>query len=144
MGGIAKLSHYVSICGMEDVVEASGVMSLARKAAFEAWAAIEMKKASSFSKAGYNVDSAKNEQTHEIYIRYRTDFEISHMAWVFEERLMSSPRWFKILKVADKKENGQYWCLSCQLVERSDDVTPPVSEHPALSIATPLPQGVKF
>lgn len=145
---IASLKHRIALCTMHDIVDKNGTMELAREDVFQAWAAIENKKGSSFSRAGYTVEEKQDVQTHEIYLRYRRDFEISNMAWVFEERAVSAPRWFKVLKIKDAGEKAQFWCLSCRLVESSDDATFPVAtpaegEEP-FSIVASLPRGVNL
>lgn len=141
---IAALKHRIALCRMEDVVTQDGEMHLTRKDVFHAWARIEAKQGSAFSPAGYSVDEPRTTKTHEIYIRYRSDMEISAMAWIFEERLKSSPRWFKILKVSDYMEDGQWWCFKCRIVERSDDVTEPAANDTTSIAQSTLPPGVRF
>lgn len=83
-----------------------------------------------FSRAGYNIMEDRNRQTHVATMRMRRDLEISSAAWIFEQRLQSGSRWFKVLGI--KEEDGTMLTLSLRLVERGDDlVSPTKDEQPA-------------
>jgi head-tail adaptor len=137
---IADLKHKVKLCSMRERVE-NNEMLLTRKDVFQAWACIRPKKGSSFNRDGSTTNEKLDVQTHEIYIRYRSDFSITIAAWVFEERLKSAPRWFKVLKVENVGEASQWHCLSCRLVEEADDISEPIQHAPDTTIVSDLPRG---
>lgn len=128
MLSIASLNHRVAICTSTDVVISSGTITIAREDVYHAWAKIENKQSSSFSREGFSIQQPLNRQTHLITIRYRRDIDISAMAWLYEERLQSGARWFKVLGVKDQDSSAQFITLSCRLVERGDDLVPPTTE----------------
>lgn len=141
---IAKLNRRVVLCSQKDVVVDKGTIRLNREGVAEFWAAIEPKKASEFTVNGMATKDTRNRRTHIIKMRYRYDLNLSDMAWVFERRLKSSPRWYKVLNVEEVEQNrSQYWKLECRLVERSDDLVEP-TEAVTGGVVQPLPSGVKL
>jgi head-tail adaptor len=139
---VAALRHRISLCTMQDVVVDGDEMRLTRKEVFGAWAAIETKRGSMFATGGVVIQEAQDVQSHLITIRYRYDYTISSAAWVFEQRLKSEPRWYKILSVKDT--TSEWWVLSCRLVEKSDLVSQPQPDTPANPFLVGKPQGVKL
>ncbi|UPT53286.1 hypothetical protein [Synechococcus phage Ssp-JY38] len=130
---ISALRHYIALCSMDDVITENGTMILVRKDVSHAWAAIEAKQPSMFGVSGYNLPQfepgqGRNKQTHLITMRMRRDFDISSSAWVYEERMQSGQRWFKILGIKEMNEEGNYMVLSARLIERGEDLTPPVPQ----------------
>lgn len=141
----ADLRHRVKLCTMEDVVQGEEGLRLTRKEVFNAWAAIEAKRGSMFSREGTVIQESRETQSHLITIRYRYDFEISSAAWLYEEPLKSAPRWYKVLSVKDT--TSEFWVLSCRLVEQSDFVSRPQDEatpEPSNPFLTGLPHGVRL
>jgi SPP1 family predicted phage head-tail adaptor len=137
---IAQFKHRVAICTMRDVVESDGQMSLSRKDVYHAWAAITPMTGTLYSRAGQAVDQSRETRTHKICIRFRRDVDFSQTAWLYEERLQSGARWFKMLAMHEQNEAGEYLEMDCRLVSRGDDLSAPV----VTSVAAPLPQGVKL
>lgn len=137
--GISDMIHRVAICTAKDVVVSGASIELSRELAFDTWAAITPHRGSMFGKDGSAIKEDRERQSHVIKIRYRDDREISASAWIYEQRLKSSPRWFKILDVKDVDEVQRYWEFSVRLVDRSDNTIAP-SNSPAV----PLPEGVKL
>lgn len=123
------LKHIVMLCTSNDVVTDDGKLILIRENVVTTWMKIEVKAASSFSRAGYNLDENTNKQTHIATMRFRRDFDISTAAWIYEERLQSGARWFKIIGV--KEEDGKFMVLALHLVERGDNLVEPVAEDAA-------------
>jgi head-tail adaptor len=137
---IAKLRHRVVLCRQHDIVEVAGEMTLKREGITFGWAEIVAKKASAFSPHGAAIKDSRNTRSHIITMRYRTDLNISIMAWVYEERLKSSPRWFKVLSYTETESGGSpCWKLDCRLVERGDDLATPTE---ADAVQKGLPKGV--
>lgn len=141
---IAKLQHRLVLCSQRDKV-ADGSFTYERHKVAKMWAAVEAKAASGFSTNGASMNESRAKRTHVIYARYRHDLNISLMAWLYEERLKSSPRWFKILKVNQTEQAGNaFFKFDCRLVERGDDLAEPKSDEakPAMpGAAWGLPEG---
>lgn len=135
---IAKLRHRLKLCSQKDVVTENGLFVLNREGVANMWAHIEEKAASPFSTQGAGL-TQNNMRTHVIMTRYYSSLNISNMAWLYEERRKSSPRWFKILKVGQTETSGSvYFKFDCRLVERADDLVEPKESAPV----TNLPPGV--
>lgn len=144
---IASLRHRVKMCSQKDVVNDDGFLILNREGVLDMWASIEAKAASTFTGQGATTKSSRGKRTHKITTRYHRDLHVSNLAWLYEERRISAPRWFKILKVVQSETKGsEYFIFDCQLVERGDDLTSPhvEVEEPLnqLSPAFGLPDGV--
>ena len=137
---IAARRHRLKLCKQEDVVVSGGGFELRRQEVTTVWAEVEEKKSSTFSPHGAVMADSRNQRTHCVYIRYSYLMNLSVMAWLYEERLKSSPRWFKILKVGQTEMKGTpYFKLDVRLVERADDIAEPRRDS---GPATPLPDGV--
>jgi hypothetical protein len=90
------------------------------------------------------MNESRSKRTHIITMRYRWDLNISLMAWLYEQRMKSSPRWFKVLKVGQTETNGnQFFRLDCRLVERDDDLSHPTTEA-GTGPAVWVPEGVRL
>lgn len=143
--GIANLRHRVHLCSQKDVV-IDGTLKLAREGVLSMWASIEAKAAQMFSPRGAAMLESRNKRTHIIMTRYHRDLDISALAWLYEARLKSAPRWFKILNVSVTEGKGnQYFKFECRLVESAADIAEPVAEgSTATGAAWGLPDGVKL
>lgn len=143
---IADFKHRIAICSMQDVVEENGVMSLVRKDVYHAWAKIIPMAQSLFNRDGDSVKQSREVRTHKIVIRFRRDIDFTVAAWIYEERLQSGSRWFKMISAVDQGEVGRYFEMDCRLVERGSNLNTPVDPvaKPSESIAIPLPQGVRL
>jgi hypothetical protein len=140
MTGIAKLRHRVVLCRQEDVIT-GGEMRLNRADAGQMWASVTPKKASTFSLHGAAIKEAKDARTHVIAVRYRPELNVSLMAWIYEARLKSSPRWFKVLSVNQTEDGGTpFFLFDCRLTERGDEIAEPTD--PAQGPVVGLPNGV--
>lgn len=141
---IAAFKHRVAICSMQDVVNEAGEMRLTRKDVYHAWAKIIVSVSSQFSKEGQAVNQSRNSRTHKIIIRMRRDIDFTVAAWLYEERLQSPPRWFKVLSYQEQGEAGEYLELDCRLTERGEEASKPATGEacaPA-GAAMPLPEGL--
>lgn len=138
---IASMRHRVILCSQQDVVTAGGDLSLNRNDVAEMWANIVAKAASTFSPQGAAMEDPRNRRTHIITVRQRSDLNISVMAWVYEARLSSPPRWFKVLRVNQTEGYGSaMFDLECRLIERGDDIAEP--DHASSGPVVALPHGV--
>lgn len=139
---IADLRHRVTLCRQEDVVLSGGEFRLARSEVMTTWARIEEKAASTFSPHGAAIKDNRDARTHVITMRYRSDLNLSVMAWLYEARMKSSPRWFKVLSITQGEDSGtQYLKANCRLVERGDDLATPKQDG-AKGPVQGLPHGV--
>jgi head-tail adaptor len=141
---IGEFKHRLMICSMKDVVIQSATMLLVRQDVYKAWAMIMPKRTSTFSKEGYAVKESNEQASHKILIRYNPHVDVTSAAWLYEERLKSPARWFKILGVANKDECSEYFEFSCRIVEQSDLVEKPVKDAASVVGAMPLPKGVSL
>lgn len=121
---ISDLRFRVALCTMSDVVESGGLMTLSRTAIARVWAAIYAQPhiPSFMSPIGYAIKEKADRYTHRITLRYKIDLDFSSAAWVYEERLKSPPRWYKVLGFYD---NENWINLHTHLVERSNNATEP-------------------
>ena len=143
---IRDLKHYCALCSGKDVVTTDGTLVLVREDVTRTWMKIESKTTSMYSPAGYNIMENRERQTHLITMRMRRDLDISSAAWVYEERLQSGARWFKVLGVKDDGEDGDYMTLSARLIERGDDLVPPADEGASATVEgiKPVAHGVRI
>jgi head-tail adaptor len=143
---IRQLNHRVTLCSASDVLAEPGKLSLVREGVLTCWAAITPSRSSYFSREGAAVMERADYYSHHVFIRYRTDISVRSTAWVYEARLKSEPRWFKVVDVLNVDEDSRFWRLSCRLVEASDLVRPPDAPGTAAaaSIAAPLPDGIEL
>lgn len=145
----ADMKHRVTVCTSSDVVTNSGGLVLTRTAAWDAWAKIEARRGSLFSRDGVVVREGREQQSHVIVIKVRPSIVISSAVWLYEARRVSPPRWFKILNRREIGSGDRYWEFSARLVESSDDLTAPATAAEAAatdpkSIFVPIPSGVKI
>lgn len=138
---VADLKHRVALCSQQDVVEEAASLVLVRKDVFHSWAAIWPKASSAFSPSGFVVKDPQDQQTHEIYIRYRPNFDITTSAWVYEERAKSPARWFRVIRITNVNEDSQWLCLRCKLYESSDNAPEPDPQSEGITVHTELPRG---
>jgi head-tail adaptor len=136
---VASYRNRIVICSMSDVVEDNQMMRLKREAAIYTWAKINEEKKSSFAPSGFTVLEPSERTTHQVFIRARREVNFSSSAWIYEARLQSAPRWFKIISLSEYKEEV---CFACHLVERSDSVSRPVDVTPGVTSLAALPRGV--
>lgn len=141
---IADFSHRVAICSMQDVVDTAGTMSLRREDVYHAWANIAVSASSTFGKDGQVVKQSRDARTHRITVRMRRDLDITVAAWLYDKRLQSPSRWFKILSYEETGESGEYLTFDCRLVQRAADAVEPAAPVASCepSVAMPMPQGV--
>lgn len=160
MTSIASLRHMVALCSGSDVVVSPGSIESRRPPIFTARADIQPKRAQQWSPQGFAAFDEKERPSHDVAIRFRPDIDITRAAWLFEERLQSGRRWFKVLGVVDVEERGRFWKLSCRLVEKGVEAPAPTQSPPAtvdgkpsapvakkkstLPSAQGLPPGVKL
>jgi head-tail adaptor len=123
---ISDLRNRVSLCTMHDVVEKGGVMTLTREDIATVWAQIYAQPhlPSFISKYGYAIKEPAERPTHLITVRYKIDLDLSNTAWIYEVRLKSPPRWYKMIGFYD---NENWIVMHAHLVERSNIATPPRS-----------------
>lgn len=125
--GIAKLKYRVTLCAQKDTFTQEGVL-MKRAGIMPTWAYIEAKQGSSFSLFGAAVGDPQSVKTHIIGLRYRSDLDISNLAWIYEDRRKSGPRWYKVLSVAEKEYRSELWTvLDCRLVEKGNLAAEPAS-----------------
>ena len=156
---ISRLRHRVRLCTQKDVVVVGTTdLKLAREEVMETWANITTKQPSAFSPHGASLraiarnretqagpeHAVSNPQTHIIVTRYHRDLNVSVLAWIYEARLKSSPRWFKVLRVSSTEEMGsEFFMFSCRLFERGDNLLEPEAPK-RFNAAVELPVGVKL
>jgi hypothetical protein len=112
---------------MHDVIEKDGNMSLAREARMWVWAHVDaaLNLPSFISQAGYAIFNPVSQATHRVIIRAASGVEATTAAWVYEKRLRSSPRWYKVLGWT---ESDMWLLLNTHLMERSDQAQPPLND----------------
>jgi head-tail adaptor len=140
---IATMKDLIYISSMKDDVE-NGQMVFRREGALRCWARIDDWRPSYIAPTGYTVENPEHKKTHEIYIRYRTDFIFTTGAWIYNERLKSAPRWFKILGSNDVDEAGRFTCFWCELMQHSDSANQPQPPKAEVLAVKPLPSGVRL
>lgn len=141
--GIADFNHRIFICTSR--VDVVGDETLLKRATvFDTWAQIETKKRSTFSRQGFAVLDDANRVTHRITINWRPDIDYSVSGWIYEELLMGSPKWYKILADA-MSDDGQYTVFDALLYQRSEQITEPADDiKPNGFKPTELPSGIKL
>jgi hypothetical protein len=136
---IKKFKHRVQVCSAADVV-VDGKLEFSQKFIYDGWAMINPRRTSTFSPEGHTVFEEKDRRTHFIHMRYNPQVVITTSAWIYEKRLKSPPRWFKILFAGDEFEDSRYFKFDCRLMEAGDDILEPVSDQKFLGV----PEGLKF
>lgn len=118
----------IIVSSHEDVSD--GKLLIKREGAYACWASI--KDAASYNKdrQGAIFQQPHEKRTHKMCIRYRQDISISVGAWVFEERLKSAPRWYKIIGQKDEGGAGQWWIFDLRLHTESDSEGRPQAPAP--------------
>ena len=124
---VADLSSRVAVCSMKDVVEQNGQMELRRKEIATLWACVRPNTVSmSFiSPYGYAALEAADRRTHTVIIRRKTYLDITSAAWVYEQKRITPPLWYKVLGYY---EEGCWLVLPVHLQEHSDQAQPPQSD----------------
>lgn len=140
--GIAALRHKVVLCSQRDVIDNDGDLTLNRTEVRELWADIEPKAAQRMTQQGAAREE-RDRRSHIIYTRAMADINLSQMAWVYERRLKSAPRWFKVLKVTETEHRGSpFWMLDVRLYERTDDAVEPTDS--GFTAAKKMPHGIEL
>lgn len=129
--------HRIAFCRQQDVVTRGSEMELTREQIVWTWARIRSYYglSSYVSQQGFTVLDAKDKATHSITVRYGLDLSYTTMAWVYEQRRKSEPRWYKILGFA---ETQNWVTLNVHLVEKSF-----VANKPQTTLA-PQPSQVEL
>lgn len=120
-----KFKHRLSVCRQEDVVLENDLL-YRKHEIYTGWAMVERRRAQTFSPDGQSVLEEHNRRTHFIRMRYRPDVEITMAAWLYEHRMKSAPRWFKVLNVGDEYEDSRYFLFECRLMEQGDQTIKPI------------------
>jgi head-tail adaptor len=120
----SDLRNRVAICSMKDVVDVNGQMELRRKEIATLWACIRPNTTtmSFMSPYGYATMEAANYRTHKIFIRRKSYLDITTAAWVYEQRRITAPVWYKVLGFYEEEE---WLVMPVHLQERSDQAQPP-------------------
>lgn len=140
----ADRKHRVVLCSQKSDIDENGNLLVERRGMITGWAAIEIVKASRYSNSGQVVSKAE-QPTHRITMNFNPDVNISVSAWIYEHRLKSPPRWFKVLSVANVEERSRYMALTARLTETTDDAEAPVEENANTGFgATQLPEGLSL
>lgn len=120
------LKNRISLCKAEDVILSPTEIVITRTDVLQTWAKVEAKQGSMYAPTGYAIMEERNKQTHIITIRARYDIDITSAAWIYEERMQSGARWYKVLKIRDDGTDTGFTVLSCRLVERGENLVEPV------------------
>lgn len=123
---------------MNDIVDEGGTMRLAREVVSLTWAQIEARRGAFIGVSGYNIDPLEEKRTHLITVRYRTDLEFTSAAWIYEKRLKSAPRWYKVIEILN--DHSEFVSIWCHLAEQADTATPPVAPMSGRK----MPSGVEL
>lgn len=129
---IKDRGHRFHVCRQDDIVLSNSMPVLQRKAAWVGWGSLKFSRGTQFAPNGGAVEESRNSPSATIEMNYRPDMEVSSLAWIYEERRKSSPRWFKILSVTEGRD---CFVFKVRLVERGDDVQRPVTPD------TPAPEA---
>src|SRR5262245_59721101 len=129
---ISDLNCRVVLCTMQDIVEQDGQMALRRQEVARIWASIKVSSISfasamSFMSAqGYASVDNPDRVTHKIVIRRQSYLDVTSAAWIYEERRITAPRWYKVLGFYYWE--GNWIVIPVHLQERSDQAQPPQSD----------------
>lgn len=145
---ISDLRYFLIVCSMKDVAIDGEIALIREETGIQGFASIEQTRSGFFSPKGQSIQQERNQRTHKIVMRYRSDINISSAAWLYEKRGLSSPRWFKVIKIAEFQDGNRshFQQLDCREVSRGDELTTPVAEGTvdAAIAAKELPEGVKI
>jgi hypothetical protein len=124
---IAALRHRVVLASMQDVVEQDGTMALSRKAVMSCYARIEpfRSRTSFLSPAGFSILNPTEQPSHLVTVRTGINVDFTSAAWVFEQRLKSPERVYKVLGFSES-EDRKWTTLSVHLYEKSAQVSAPL------------------
>lgn len=129
---IADRKHRFKVCTQDSIILENGMPVLQRKETWVGWGSLKFSRGSQFAPNGAAVEESRNSPSATIEMNYRTDVLVSSLAWIYEERRKSAPRWFKILSVSETRD---CFVFKVRLVERGDDV------QPAVATDTPAPEA---
>jgi hypothetical protein len=121
---IAERKHRLTLFRAEDIVINGSSIVLKKEAIYKGWGKIEAKTPSTFAPQGVSVEENVAKHNHIISMNFRPDILVATAAWVYEERLKSPPRLFKILSVIETCDLFKFYC---RLTERGDNAILPVA-----------------
>lgn len=140
----ADRKHRVVLCSQKSDIDENGNLIVERQGVITGWAALDIVKPSRFSGSGQVVSKAE-QPTHRVTMNYNPDVAVSVTAWVYEHRLKSPPRWFKVLSVANVDECSRFMALTVRLTEMTDEAEEPTDEKPQSNFgASNLPEGLSL
>jgi len=133
-----ELIHRVALCTQKDIVVDGSTMELRRESVVWTWARVRSHYGlpSIVARSGYTIFNAEGKNTiatHAISIRAGIGVDITAMAFVYEERRKSMPRWYKVLGFS---ETDDYLTLPVRMIEKSDAALPPVNNNPLVAQPT--------
>lgn len=136
---IAERKHRLTLFTANDIVLNGAEIILSKKSIYTGWGKIEAKSPSTYAPQGVTVEESREKPNHVISMNYRSDILISSAAWIYETRLKSAPRLFKILSVIETCDLFKFYC---RVTERGDNVIAPVApqEEPASVFAPIIPK----
>jgi hypothetical protein len=134
---LKELKWRIALCTQRDVVVNGSTMELRRVGVILGWARIKSYYGlpAFVGHQGFTIVDAATRATHAITVRMGYYLDYASAAWVYEERLISPPRWYKILGFS---ESGNWVTLTTRMVEKSDDALPPHSDF------SPQPTNVEL
>lgn len=130
----SDLSHRVALCTMHDVVTEDGKMVFVRTPVQFIWAQVDaaLNLPIYMTGKGYSFRESQDAwYSHRVIIRSQSHIEASCMAWVYEEKRRTSPRWYKLLGFT---ESDNWTLLITHLVERAEDMKPVEPPIPRFSL----------
>jgi hypothetical protein len=108
------------MCREEDII-VDGEFRIKKDGIRSAMAKITQIRKSKLSRTGNELRTT-DDATHSIEIRSTYGVEYTNSAWIYEHRLRSSPRWFKVNGIL---EDVDFTAFSVVLSERGDQVAEP-------------------
>lgn len=142
--GIADYTHRIVLCSGYDEIAGAAQVFQSKYAIAEVWACIkEVRTTFHVGSRGTDVEEGKDRYSHNITIRWRPDLNITGHAWVYEKRVKTGGRWWKVIGIKETDESQLEFVLQARLAEKSDFVAAPTAPAPT-SGATPLPAGVRL
>jgi hypothetical protein len=119
---------------MHDVVTEDGKMVFVRAPVKFIWAQIDaaLNLPIYMTTNGYSFKESQDAwYSHRVIIRSQSHIEAACMAWVYEEKRRTSPRWYKLLGFT---ESDNWTLLITHLVERAEDMKPVEPPIPRLGL----------